>query len=762
MIPWTPPELARFPDHGEQTSEPENVGTRELWRALKRRRGTIALVFVATVMAAGVWLLTTRPVFTATATLRVEPDEPHVLSFDEMVKQTDALPDSFQTQLKLLESRSLANRVIQQLSLSTQPDFQDSPDALPWIGRVRKWVRERLAAWMPKSPAPAAGSLGDLTMESPLTRTFESRLSVEPVRGSRLVKVSFDSHDPALAARVANTISQTFIAQSYEFRADTGRYASKFLTTQMEEARGRLEAAEEKLNAFLKANGINFVSPATVMARGAAAGGTERQDLITQQLATLSDSLLKARTDRMAKESLVQQAQGGNIDALPPVLQSPLIVKLREDLATQQSEYQKLSQTFKPEYPRMRQLQQSIGELQGQIRAEVAREAKGLEADYQAALENEHQIEQAMNAQRSEALALGDKLVQYNILRRDVDAGRELYMNLLTRLKEIQISSHLLTSPISIADPAEVPFLPSHPRKTMVLLLASMVGMLGGVGVAFLRERMDRRITNINEVERVLGVPKLGLVPEIYCFGRRYARQHRLHSGRRPFALVTHLESSSPFAESFRDLRTNLLYATPDRPPRTFMVTSPEAGDGKTSLAMNLAVSLAQLGSGEVLLVDGDLRHPELHTILRLPRSPGLTALLSGENELSEVVVPTDIPNLSFLPAGRRASNPGDLLASRRLGQALEVLSGRFEHIVFDTPPLCGVSDALNLAPRLEGVVLVLRHGRASRDDAQEAVQRLGAVRAKLLGVIVNAVDGEAFGRRHGYYSVRGLRGRYA
>jgi len=714
------------------------------------------MMFAATVLAAGIWTATTRPVYTATATLRIEKEEPRVLSFDEVVKATDPLPDSLQTQQKLLQSRTLANRVIRLLSLGTHPEFQDQPDSERWIDQARAWARERLAAWLPQPPAPNPGSTGDLKVESPLTRVFQSRLSVEPVRGSRLVKVSFESHEPALAARVANTLSESFVAQTLEFRAETERYASGFLTRQMGEARTRLEAAEEKLNAFLKANGINFVSPATVMGRGAAGAGTERQDLITQQLSMLSDSLLKARGDRIAKESLLEQTKRPEMDALPAVLQSPLIVKLKGDLGAREAEYQQLAQTFKPDYPRMRQLQQSINEIRAQIRAEVERVVKAIETDYRAAYQNERQIERAMDQQRAEALRLGDKLVEYNILRRDVDTGRELYTSLLTRLKETQISADLMTSPISIVDRAEVPLRPVRPRKGLNLLLASAIGLLGGIGLAFVFERLDRRIKSVEEVERILGVPRLGLVPKAAALDRRYVRRHPSRGGwpgrRLRFALVTHLASASLSAESFRELRTSILYSTPDRAPHTLMVTSLEAGDGKTSLAVNLAIALAQLGSGKILLVDGNLRHPELHKILGVPRTPGLSTFLAGHAELLALLTPTDVPNLSLLPAGRRPESPGELLASCRLGQALEVLSERFEHIIFDAPPLLGVSDALSLAPHLEGVVLVLRHGRASREDAQEAVQRLWLVRANLLGVVVNGVDGGGVGRRRGYY----------
>jgi polysaccharide biosynthesis transport protein len=742
---WAPPGmLPWWPEGGEPQAEAPPSGASELWKVLRRRRLTIALVLALVVFAAAIWALTTPPLYTATATLRIEKEEPRVLTFDEVSKQIDPLPDALLTQQRLLQSRTLANRVIARLGLASVPEFtDDSADLLTgWIDAARGWVRGLLAAWSPAPPVSSIDPSDGLVRESPLTRAFQSRLSVDPVRGSRLVKVSFESRDPVLAARVTNALSDSFLEQTLENKSSSGRYASGFLSKQMGEARGRLESAESKLNVFLKANGINFVAPATLMGRNT--GGTERQDLITQQLATLSDSLVKARGDRISKESLVQQSQSRNIEALPAVLQSPLIVKLRGDLSMLEAEAQQLGQTFRPEYPRMRQLQRSINEVRSQIQAEVNRIVQGLETDFRAARENERQVERAMDEQRAEALKLGDKMVEYNILRRDVDANRELYTSLLTRLKETQISADLLTSPISIVDRAEVPFFPSRPRKGLTIMLAAVVGLLSGIGAGYVVERRDKRIRSGDEMERLLGVPKLGLVPRVRRLGRGAARGgiagRRVGAAHR-FALVTHLESASQFAESFRELRTSILYSGTGQSPRTIMVTSLDAGDGKTALAMNLGVALAQLGGSEVLLVDANLRSPDLHTILGVPRSPGLSGLLTGETDLRGVLTSTTVPHLQLIPAGRCPVNPAELLSSRRFTQALEALSERFEHIVVDAPPMFGVSDAVTLAPRVDGVVLVLREGRASREEAQEAVQRLWLVRANLLGVVVNDAD---------------------
>jgi capsular exopolysaccharide synthesis family protein len=402
----------------------------------------------------------------------------------------------------------------------------------------------------------------------------------------------------------------------------------------------------------------------------------------------------------------------------------------------------------------MQQLTQKIAEARRLLRTEVNRAVQALQTEYEAAARNERELEAALAQQRGLARGLSESMAQYNLLRREVDTNRDLYSALLARLRETQISAALFTSNISIVDRAEVPPTPSRPKRAQSLLVACLLGLMGGVGLAFLLEYLDTNIKDAREVESVLRVPILGMVPS-WNGPRRLAEG----SDEPRFALVAHSEMASLYAEAFRNLRTGLLYSTPDHPPKTLMVTSLQPEDGKTSCVTNLATTLAQLGAGAVVVIDADMRRPNLHEILGVPQAPGLSTFLTGQATLDEVIVPTRIPNLSMIPAGRSPLNPAELLASERLGQALETLGQRFAHIVLDTGPLFGVSDALILAGRVEGVVLVLRQGRASRDVAQRAIRNLLSVRSRLLGVILNDVDVHGHGY-YGYYGTYGYGGR--
>ena len=711
----------------------------DYWRVIRRRRWTIITAFLVLVIAVTVTSFSARPVYRASATLRIEKDQPRIVKFEEVIKE-DSQQDYYQTQYRILQSRSLANRVIGLLQLDQHPEFVEPTKALN--ERTEATVREWLVRWIPMPPPPAPEAVEDLAVTSPLTSAFLGRLSVEPIRSSRLVKIAFDSRYPDLAARAANTVAEAFIAQQLDQKIEATRYATQFLAKQLEESRGKLEESEGKLTKFLNGHDILFVT---------ADRGGQQQDLVSQQLALLSDALLRARGERIAKESLMTLASTRSVDSLPAVLQSGVIAGRKQELATLESEYRKLTQTFKADYPRMQQLAEKMAETRQQVRVEIDRVVAALQTDYQTAVRTERELEVAVTHQRKLARGLSDSMAEYSLLRREVDTNRELFASLLGRLRETQISAALFTSNISVVDRAEVPSAPYKPNKSQNILIACAAGLLLGIALAFLFEYLDMNIKDTKEVESVLRVPALGLVPSRHAVYGRRARRALAAADGAPFALLAHSEMASVFSEAFRNLRTSLLYSTPDHPPKTILVTSPHPEDGKTSLVTNLAITLAQLGSGEILVIDGDMRRPNLHNILKIPKAPGLSTYLTGQANLEDVIVATAIPNLSVIPAGRLPVNPSELVASARFKQALETLGQRFAYIVIDTGPLFGVSDGMILAGQVEGVVLVLRQGRASRDAAQRAIRSLMSVRARLLGVILNDVE-IGGSRYYGYY----------
>jgi succinoglycan biosynthesis transport protein ExoP len=735
----------------------EEVQLRDCWRVIRRRRWTVGLVFLLTVGLAAVWIFTTPPVFTAVATLRIEREEPRVVKFEGVVR-ADPEESYYQTQYDILRSRALADKAIQELALDRHPEF-GTPDGdsrwqhlNAWIASKRtEWLAEAArflgaVPWVGQTVAVAGEGPDQLATESPMTQAFLSRLEVRPIGKTRLVELRFDSHYPDLAARVVNTLAHAFIAQNVQDkRAATGA-AREFLAEQMEQARAKLEESEDKLNRFVSAKGIHFLTQDD-------AG--ERRDLVTQDLAALSNRLLAARAERIAKQSAAGEAASQDRESLSAVLASPVVGRLKQQLVDLQVEHRELSRLFAPGFKdvRMRQLEDNIGEIERRIGDETEKIVRSLQAEYLAAQRTEESLRGAVESQRRLARQLGDQMVRYNLLRREIDTNRELFTSLLTRLKETEVSAALLTPNVALVDRAKVPVEPSKPRKGLALLIAGALGLMGGVGLAFLREHFDTTLKHVQEVERALGVPVLAMVPSWRRLENRRLRR------KVPFALVAHTRAGSVCAEAFRTLRSSLLFSPADRRPRTLLVTSLQVDDGKTSLATNLAVVLAQLGVGDILLVDGDLRRPSLHALLGVPQAPGLSTFLAGKAHLSDVVVATCIPNLYILPAGELPPNPAELMSSARVAEGLNLAARHFRHVVVDSPPLFGVSDARGLAPQVDGVLLVLRRGRTAREAARHAVRGLAAIQARLLGVVLNDVDirdGEIGSDYAGYYGYYG------
>jgi polysaccharide biosynthesis transport protein len=715
-LPIPPAALRAFDAAGYARPETDGGHFWDFWRILVRHRWTIVLVFLGALLSAAVWTFTSRPIFTASAMMRIDREEPRVVKFQQVVpEEVQGEPAQMQLQTfhRLLQSRALAARVIDQVGLARLPEFRGLD--------------------------PGRGEMID---------AFFERLRVEPVRSSRLVKVSFQSRDRELSAQVVNGLADAFIAQQLEQKREATRYASTFLAGQVDEARKSLEGAETLLNQFLKEHDILFVA-----AERSGDRSGDRQSLAGQQLVTMSEALLKARAERVAKESLLAQAQRVDADTLPAVLQNPLIAQLKQEATVLEAKYRELSQTFKPEYPRLARLGENVAQVRRQLAEEVRRVVEALRNDHRSALQAETELRKLMDDQQGRAQQVDAHMARYNLLRRDADTQRELYAALSARLKETRVSSALVTSNISIVDRAEVPAKPTQPRPTLYLLVGALVGILGGVSVALLFEYLDTSIRDPRQVAAVLQVPTLGLVPARAALARREVREPRPVG---PFALVSHHATSSVLAEAFRGVRTSVVYATPDQPPRTLLVTSLQQQDGKTSVSTNCAISLAQLGVGDVLLIDADMRHPNLHEILGVAQAPGLSSFLAGAASAEDVVRPTKIQGLYVMPAGPTPRNPTELLASRRLAEGLAALEGRFAHIVIDTPPMLGLSDTLVLAPRVEGVVLVLRQGRTSRSAAQRAVHMLESLRARVLGVVLNHVDpGTIREAGEGYYYYR-------
>ena len=692
----------------------EEVHLRDYLHVLMRRKWTAVtfLLITVTTVLIGTFLMT--PVYRSSVTVKIDKENPNVLQFKDVIEVERAADDYYQTQYKVLKSRNLAKRVIRQMKLDQNPEFAVAAAA------VKK------ASAVAAVAADAAGRQNaDEGTDPRIVDKFLSRLTVEPLQKSMLVKVSFDSYNPALAAGIANTVAKSYMDFNIESKFDATQQAREWLEKQLEEMKARVERAEEALNKYAAQNGILFLTEA----QGSGIKDAHGENIITRRLSELSTQMVQATSDRIAKEALHRETEKGDPDAVSPVLNNPLIQALKKDYASAEAEYSQLSRVYKPDYPKMVRLREQINQIKTRISVETTKTVSGIKRDYEAAVKRESYLKSTLDKYQGEALHLNEKMVQYQILRREAETNRELYNGLLQRLKETGISASLTSSNIQVLDRAETPLTPHKPKKALNLLIALITGLFGGVGLAFFVEYLDNTVKNPDDVEKGVALPSLGIVPRI---------TEPLDSSVRP--VITREDRKSALPEAYRAIGTYIQFSSAVKPPKTLLITSARKGEGKTTTAVNTAITLAH-SCGKGLIIDADMRKPELHKVFGVDPMNGLSSFLTGNIEFGNGLIKrTKVENLDIIPAGIIPPNPSELLSSYRMKDLLNGLFTLYSFVVVDSPPLLGLSDSLILSTMTDGVVMVVRSGDTPRDLVTQAKKLLYGVNAKILGVVLNGI----------------------
>ncbi len=691
-----------------------------------RKHQWLVLSFLLTVVTiVSIATFRMRPVYIAKATIEIDRENANILPFqgaDSYDYMMD-LDNYIETQSKVLTSETLALQTIRNTGLAANPEF--SSGGVP-------------------SEAIATGSLAN-QKRPPEVAAFLGSLSVKRVPSSRLMEVSYESTDPVMAARILNAHLENFKSQNIQSRYEATLEATRFLTGQLNELKLSVKQSEDARINYERQNQIWSVD--------------DKSNITTQRLGDLDKQLTDAQGETLKKQALYEYAKAGDIDAVPEIRADALLQDLQRRRADISIQYTESLAQYGPNFPKVQRLQAQMKEVDDQI----ARESKGivlqLESDYREAKQKEELIRQALEQQKAETNDMAEKLVQYNILKRESEANKSLYEGLLTKLKEAGISEGLKSSNIRVVDPAMIPSYPARPAKARNIALAFLVGLVGGIGLALLREYLDNTVKTPDDVETLARLPSLAVVPafgdsggskrRMGLFGRAASNGHE----KRIELVAQHLPKSQ-MSEAFRALRTALLLSQPDRPPQVILVTSALPREGKTTAAANLAVTLAQLGD-KTVLVDADLRKPGVGRLLNLGtgKYAGLSSYLAGVSTLDLVTVPHPaIPNLAAIPTGPLPPNPADLLSSHRLADAIAELRTKFKFIVIDSPPIMAATDAVILSVQADGVVLVVRSGETPKEAFTRTRDLLVSVKSRLLGVVLNAVDASA---PDYYYSYR-------
>ncbi len=695
---------------------------------LRKHQWLITFFLLSVVSIVTIATFRMQPIYEATARVEVDRDTPNAFRFNEADQGDDYgdLEDYIVTQSKILQSETLAMQTIKSMGLDRLPQFGGGPGK-------------------PAKPE-AAGSDASL-MRPRALGAFLGGLNVKRVPNSRLLDVSFETTDPALAARVVNAHLNNFIEQNFRSRFDAATQASNWMAGQLNEMKIKVENAEDARLEYERDNQIWTID--------------EKNDISSQKLGELEKELTEAQADRINKEAVYQLAQSGNYDAIAAVRESAVIQDILKQQTTLSAQYTDAVAQYGPKFPKVLRIQAQLKDLDQLITREKLNIGNQVEADYRGSRQRELLLQQALDDQKAAVNQTAEKLVQYNILKREADTNKQLYDGMLQKLKEAGITAGLRSSNIRVVDPALIPGGPSRPNKSRNILLSVMVGLLGGIGLALLREYLDNTVKTPDDIETLARLPSLAVVPALSnSSGKRNGRFSKLlktavvtsKEGRAE--LISHNMPQSQMSEAFRALRTSLLLSQADHPPQVILMTSALPREGKTTAAVNLAVTLAQLGD-KTLLVDADLRKPGINRALSLVdgKHAGLSSYLAGVSTLDLITVPHPaISNLDAIPTGPIPPNPADLLSSRRLTELITELRGRYKFVVIDSPPIMAATDAVILSVLVDGVLMVVRSGETPKEAFTRTRDLLVGVKCHMLGVVLNAVDASS---PDYYYSYR-------
>lgn len=723
------------PIHAEP-ARPASRGLANYLSVLRRRKWIILAAIVAALLAGLAVTLLMTPKFTAEATLEIQRESRNFTQVqgasDSEQQQSSADMEFYETQYGLLEANSTAERVATALRLFDSPQFFEmfgDTEAAGWFESGR-----------PAATAPPR--------EIRVVRAGEvllDNVDVRPVRLSRLVEIHFTSPDAAFSQRVAGAWADHFIQATLERRFEATSYARRFLEDRLGQLRSRIDESERALVDYATRNGIvNLPAASPGETTGAATG---ERSLIAEQLAAINRELSRATAERVEAESRAR----GQGNAVTEALGNDAISGLRQRRGELGAEYAALRERFAPGYPMVQAMQAQLAQLDRAIAREEQRIDQTLRQTFDASRQREAALQQRVTELTSGVQDLRRRSIQYNIFQRDADTNRQLYDALLQRYKEIGIAGGVGVNNISIVDRPQLPERPSSPRMLLNLLLALIAGLVAGVGIAFALEQLDEGVSDPGEVASLLGVPLLGTTPKVL--------------NKAPADELA--DQKSALSEAYVSLQTTLSFATDHGIPRTLAVTSSRPSEGKTTTSFALARSLAR-GGRRTLLLDADMRSPSIHKLFNLPNKEGLSNYLAGNDDLPALIKTTAHDGLFVMPAGPQPPSTPPLLGSDRFEQLALELMTRFDHVVFDAPPVMGLADAPLICSRVEGTLFVIESHATKKSMARVALARVQASNAQVLGAVLTKFDtkrahyGYGYDYGYGYGYGEGGRGKTA
>jgi len=718
------------PDRNSQpkkalSEQPERVGSNQntqfdlhrICESLVRSWPLIlSIVFAVLLLVALTFWLFVKPTYEPVARIVIDPPGAETFSLDVGIPSSDSA-NYLETQAAILKSDGLAVKVIRQLHLDTNSTF---------VGDLPR----------NNSHNGYQGTATTLThMETVALNVFQQNLVVSLFRNSRLMEVRFASHDPELAALIANTLINVFVEENYQTKYEAITKSSEWLTRQLDDVRKKVEESNQSLAEY--ESKIGFLD------------ANDKQNVVADKLADLNHQLTEAQSDRIQLEAYVNAMHQGDVDAIPELRNNEIFRNTTEQYLEVRAQLAEESAVFGKNNPRVKKLQSEVTQFRTGLTHSV-------EASYRSAQARERMMAQALGQMKTIINTQNAAMVRLNFLKREAVTNAELYNTLFTKVREAGIVAASKSSNVRVVDFARILDRPTRPNRLLYLLVALFLGISGAIMMVLVKEVLNNRVRTEEDVTIWTGLPLVGIVPQIEGTGRRRKIRFRFSAPQYlgvedtpPLQFVCDRPSSIE-SEAVRNLRTNILLSNPGRQLRTILIASSSPREGKTTVAVNLAITLAK--HGQTCLIDADMRRPKIAKLFGVGRAPGLSDVLLEESRLDTIITRSPVENLSIIPAGKPTIDPGELASSHKMHKLIETLIEQFEYLVIDSAPVLPFSDARVLATLVDGVVLVGRYGSTTQQALKSAAEVLQDVYAPLIGVVINAVN--RLPPYYNYYSI--------
>lgn len=706
-------------EENRQRANAIDIDVKAMWSAVYRNRFVMLSIVLVAVLLGMVSALLSTPIYRATASVQIDQTTAKVLESEQTdPAQTVQDADRFlQTQLDILRSRSQAAKVADDLGLARNNQF------LTQMG-------------LPPSNGTIGGLNAVQSRRERVIRVLQANMTVELPRSSRVAILNFDSPDAALATTVVNSYVKSYITANLRRRFDTSAYTREFLANQIAATKERLETSEKAMIEYARNAGLIDTSGAAGHGAGAAQGA--QSSLTMSNLVGLNQAYSEARAARVTAQQKWEQVQRTPVMSIPEVMSDPVIQRLRGDRATAGVDLQQALERYGENHPTVIQLRARIGELDAQIGRQAANIRNAIREAFQLASKQEAALDTNVGQLTRDTLAEQDRGVQFNILKREVDTNRTMYEGLLQRYKEVSAAAGITTNNISVIDVAERPISPISPNMKMNMVLAGLGGLALALMFVFFRERLDDVIRSPEDIDRKLGLPYLNAIPIV-------------ESGTTPEEALENQRSH--FSEAYFALRTAIELASPLGLPDSIFFTSAAPAEGKSTTALAIARTFAQVGR-KTILIDADLRKPTLHRELELSNEVGLSNVLARQRSLADAIQSSHIPNLDAMTSGKLPPNPAELVSGSAIAEMVAALEERYDVVLIDGPPVLGLADAPAIASIVDATVFVIEANRSSRGKTKAAIRRLLSARAKIIGAVLTKFDAKriGYGNDYGYY----------